>query len=73
MKLPINAPIVNLDDPTSSESIWKLIKTFLQNNPNLIPHQVRLSTTTKKLLIRLKDGTTRQELEALKVNNYGNI
>ena len=67
MKLPINAPDINLDDPTTSEPIWKLIKVFLQNNPELTPIQVRLSPTTKKLLIRLKDGTTRQDLEALKV------
>ena len=70
MKLPINAPNINLDKPTSSESIWKLIKVFFRNNPNLIPHQVRLSPTTKKLLIRLQDGTTRQDLEDLKVSMH---
>lgn len=68
MKLPINDPNINLDKPTSSESIWKLIKVFFRNNPKLIPHQVRLSPTTKKLLIRLQDGTTRQDLEDLKVD-----
>ena len=70
MKLPINAPNINLDKPTSSESIWKLIKVFFRNNPKLIPHQVRLSPTTKKLLIRLQDGTTRQDLEELKVSMH---
>ena len=70
MKLPINAPNINLDKPTSSESIWKLIKIFFRNNPKLIPHQVRLSPTTKKLLIRLQDGTTRQDLEDLKVSMH---
>ena len=68
MKLPINAPNINLDKPTSSEAIWKLIKVFFRNNPKLIPHQVRLSPTTKKLLIRLQDGTTRQDLEELRVS-----
>merc|ERR1711935_242405 len=43
MKLPINSPNINLDDPSTSEPIWKLIKVFLQNNPKLTPHQVRLS------------------------------
>ena len=70
MKLPINDPNINLDKPTSSESIWKLIKVFFRNNPKLIPHQVRLSPTTKKLLIRLQDGTTRQDLEDLKVSMH---
>ena len=70
MKLPINDPHIDLDDPSSSVQIWKLVETIFSANPNLKPKHVRLSPTTKKLLIRLDDGTTREQLESLKVHYY---
>ena len=68
MKLPINEPFEKFDDLSKNESIGNLVKAILQNDPDLIPNQVRLSPVTKKLLIRLKDGTSRTQLENLKVN-----
>ena len=55
-----------IDDSTSSP-IWKLIDVIARSNSNFKPHHVRLNSTTKKLLIRLVDGTTREDLEGLKV------
>ena len=65
MKLPINAPNLNFDD-NNSKSIHELVKTVLKGS--FEPKHVRLSPTTKKLLIRLPDGTTRDQLEALKID-----
>lgn len=63
MQLPINPPNINLDvDDTSS--IWKLVRAVLQDSP-LAPKHVRLSPTTKKLLVRLGDQFTRNQLESL--------
>ena len=67
MKLPLNPPNINLDDPTNSVEIWNLIRIIAQDNPNFQPSHVRLSPTTKKLLIRLRDDTSIEELEAFKV------
>ena len=67
MKLPLNPPSINLDDKAKSESIWKLIQVIKKDNANFVSKHVRLSPTTKKLLIRLQDGTSRETLEALKV------
>ena len=67
MKLPLNPPTINLDDPTTSVEIWNLIRIIAQDNPNFQPSHVRLSPTTKKLLIRLRDDTSIEELEAFKV------
>lgn len=68
MVLPLNHPEVNLDDPSSSEVLWKLVETFLANHPSLKAKHVRLSPRTKKLLIRLEDGTNVEQLESLLVD-----
>ena len=65
MKFPINDPHINLDD-NIDESINELIKAVLQGLYQ--PMHVRLSPTTKKLLIRLPNGTTRADLEAMKID-----
>ena len=65
MKLPINDPHINLDD-NIDESINELIKAILQGVYQ--PMHVRLSPSTKKLLIRLPNGTTRADLEAMKID-----
>ena len=65
MKLPINAPTLNFDD-NNSKPIHDLVKTVLKGS--FEPMHVRLSPTTKKLLIRLPDGTTRDQLEAMKID-----
>jgi hypothetical protein len=59
MRLPINAPFMNIDSEDTSAPIWNLVKTVFAMNPDLKPKHVRLSPTTKKLLIRLQDGTSR--------------
>ena len=65
MKLPINEPHINLDE-RPDEAINDLVNAALQGAYQ--PVHVRLSPTTKKLLIRLPDGTTRADLEAMKID-----
>ena len=65
MKLPINEPNINLDE-RPDEAINDLVNTVLKGAYQ--PVHVRLSPTTKKLLIRLPDGTTRADLEAMKID-----
>ncbi len=69
MQLPINAPDLNFDALGCDEAIWKLVGKILENNASLQVKHVRLSQVTKKLLIRLQDGTTREQLEAIKVRD----
>ncbi len=70
MKLPLNPPTINLDDPQSNQAIWTLVKTVLKQDLDLFqPKHVRLSPSSKKLLIRLEDqGILVEHLEQLQVD-----
>ena len=68
MKLPVNEPNLNFDDPESDPVIWSLVKTVLQSSNGLKPAKVRLSPVTKKLLILLQNGTSRNQLEEIQAS-----
>ncbi len=67
MQLPINSPDLNFDDEKSDDAIWWLVREVKEASGGLAIKHVRLSQTTKKLLIRFQDGTSRQDLEKIKV------
>ena len=60
MKLPLNPPSVEIK---LSTDIWRLANIFVPNTDDI--QEVKLSPTTKKLLVRVKDHLGRGFIENL--------
>lgn len=65
MKLPLNQPTISIDlsnDPSMTNLVQEVLKSFCPGNIANYVKEVKLSPTTKKLLIALDENKMTKEV-----------